>query len=105
MIDVREVEYYNKANGEWQTENVRSRPEMAGFFCFFGETCITKPEDLRDSEGENLTKFRFIFRWKSDKAGANWSDEVEGGDKVPTNGTCNANKTYGPGATGWSITG
>ncbi len=30
---------------------------------------------------------------------------IEGGDKIPTNPTCWANRTYGPGSNGWTIFG
>jgi hypothetical protein len=98
-IEVSQVKYFNKANGVWQTEDVHV------FDCYQGKTCTTTGDNLGDSEGEDLTKFRFIYRYKGPKAADNWSDYIEGGDKLPDNPTCFANKTYGPGDKGWTIFG
>jgi hypothetical protein len=98
-IEVRQVEYFNKANGEWKTKDVNN------IECAQGKTCTTDGANLKDSEGEDLTKFRFIYRYKGTKSTDNWSDNVEGGDKVPDNPTCYANKIYGPGDTGFTIFG
>jgi hypothetical protein len=98
-IEVSQVKYFNKANGAWQTEDVHN------FECKQGKTCTTSGDNLRDSEGEDLTKFHFVYRYKGTKGTDNWSDYVEGGDKIPDNPTCTANKTYGPGSTGWTIFG
>jgi hypothetical protein len=92
-IKVMQVKYYNKANGKWQTEDVKNKE------CAYGATCTTDGDNLRDSEGEELTKFRFIFKYK--ETDGDWSDKDEGGDKVPDDPTCNAGKKYGP----FSITG
>jgi hypothetical protein len=99
IIEVRQVKYFNKANGVWQTEDV------SHFDCAQGKTCTTTGDNLADSEGEDLTKIRFIYRYKGPKSTDNWSDDVEGGDKIPDNPTCVANKTYGPGDDGWTIFG
>jgi hypothetical protein len=96
-ITVLRVKYFNKANGQWQTEDIANK------VCAQGATCTTGGDNLRDSEGEDLTKFRFIYKY-TEKDG-DLSDEVEGGDKVPDNPTCNANRTYGPGTGGWTIFG
>ena len=98
-IEVLQVKYFNKANGQWQTEDVKH------FDCSQNATCTTTGDNLKDSEGEELTKFRFIYRYKGPKSTDNWSDDVEGGDKVPDDPTCFANKTYGPGDKGWTIFG
>jgi hypothetical protein len=96
-ITVLKVKYFNKANGKWQTEDI------ANEVCAQGATCTTNGDNLRDAEGEDLTKFRFIYKYTEQDG--DLSDEVEGGDKVPDNPTCNANRTYGPGSDGWTIFG
>ena len=98
-IEIRQVKYFNRANGAWQSEDIQNLE------CRQGKTCTTDGYNLRDSEGEDLTKFRLVYRYKGTHAADNWSDDVEGGDKLPDNPTCNANKTYGPGSTGWTIFG
>lgn len=97
QIKFQRIKYYNRANGRWQSEDIRNDT------CNQGRTCTTNGNNLRDSEGEALTKFRLVYKYKPASAGANWSDEVETGDLVPTNSTCNANRTYGPGSQGWII--
>ncbi|HKX28661.1 MAG TPA: hypothetical protein VJ302_13260 [Blastocatellia bacterium] len=97
QIQFRRIKYFNKANGDWQTEDV------ANTTCNQGSTCTTTGDNLSDSEGEDLTKFRLVYKFKGKGAAANWSDEVESGELTPTNPTCNANKTYGPGSQGWLI--
>ena len=98
-IEVHQIKYFNKANGAWQTEDLKD------VSCSQGRTCTTAGDNLKDSEGEDLTKVRFIYRYKGTKSTDNWSDYVEGGDKVPDTPTCFANKTYGPGDSGWTIFG
>jgi hypothetical protein len=99
IIEVRQVKYFNKANGAWQTEDV------SHFDCAQGKTCTTTGDNLADSEGEDLTKIRFIYRYKGPKSTDNWSDDVEGGDKIPDDPTCVANRVYGPGDKGFTIFG
>jgi hypothetical protein len=99
IIELHQVKYFNKANGEWKTEDLND------IDCKNGKTCTTTGDNLKDAEGEDLTKFHFIYRYKGTKSTDNWSDYVEGGDKVPDNPTCFANKVYGPGDTGWTIFG
>lgn len=99
MIELHQVKYFNKANGEWRTEDVKSLD------CAQGHTCTTSGDNLTDSEGEELTKFHFVYRYKGTKSTDNWSDYVEGGDKIPDDPTCFANKVYGPGTTGFTIFG
>lgn len=96
-IEVRQVKYYNKANGKWQNEDVNN------VNCGKGKTCTTNGDNLSDSEGEQLTKIKFVYKYKPTGKGANWSDEVESTEFVPNNPTCNAGKTYGPGSQGFVI--
>lgn len=103
VIDVKDVEYFNRANGKWQTEQLKNRPGMAGFICFYGEICTTEDEDLRDSEGEQITKIRFHYKFK--KAGRNltsWSKKVVSRIFEPIDPVCNANRIYGTGQA-WTI--
>lgn len=118
-ILIKKVKYFNKANGKWQTEVVNQNltltlpdaeklqffPQVGkekGLACQYGATCKTQGDNLRDAEGEDLTKFRFIYKYM---AAGKWSGEVEGGDKVPDDPKCYANRTYGPGESGWTIFG
>ena len=118
-ILIKKVKYFNKANGKWQTEVVNQPvtltlpdPEKWQFFpqigkekgliCEQNRTCTTSGDNLRDAEGEKLTKFRFVYKYL---AAGKWSGEVEGGDKVPDDPECYANRTYGPGNLGWTIFG
>lgn len=94
-IEIRGVKYYNKANGKWQTE------DLPNVVVKQGSTLTTGGDDLRDSEGESLTKFIFIYRWKSSGRSANWSGEVNSREFTPDTSTCNANRTYG--STSWII--
>ncbi len=98
QIKFQRIKFRNKATGNWYTENVNNMT------CNHGKTCTTSGNNLRDSEGEDLTKFILVYRFKSPGAAANWSDEVESVVFEPTNPTCNANRTYGPGSQGWVIT-
>lgn len=88
-IEIRGVEYFNKANGKWQTE------DLPNVVVGQDRTVTTGGDDLKDSEGEDLTKFKFIYRWKANGREANWSGEVKSKEFVPDNPTCNANRTYG----------
>lgn len=97
QIKFQRIKYFNQANGQWQTEDVNN------LICNQGGTCVTNGNNLRDSEGENLTRFRLVYKYKPTGAGANWSDEVETGDFTPGNAQCRANKTYGPGSDGWVV--
>lgn len=109
-IQVVKVKYFNRDNGKWQTEDVRNE------YCSQGYTCVTNGDNLRDSEGVDLTKVRFLYKYELtrseyDSSGAvvgtttSWTANIEGGDKIPTNPTCWANRTYGPGTKGWTIFG
>jgi hypothetical protein len=97
QIKFQRVQYKNRANGNWQTEDVNN------VVCNQGATCTTSNNNLRDSEGEDLTRFRLVYKYKGTGAAANWSDEVSSVELTPTNPTCRANKTYGPGSEGWVI--
>jgi|SRR5215470_1164605 len=99
IIEMHQVKYFNKANGQWRTEGLKDLQ------CGQSKTCTTSGDNLGDSEGEELTKFHFVYRYKGTKSTDNWSDYVEGGDKVPDDPTCFANKTYGPGDKGFTIFG
>jgi hypothetical protein len=89
QIEIRKVTYYNKANGKWQTE------DLPNLVVNQGSTFTTDGDDLSDSEGEQITKVKFIYRWKSDGRNANWSGDVTSKEFVPSATVCNANRTYG----------
>jgi hypothetical protein len=83
-ITVVQVKYFNQANNRFQTESLRN------LTCAAGATCTTRGDNLRDAEGENLTRFIFVLK---NEGGEN---RHETGVKVSNNPSCNADKTYGP---------
>ena len=97
-IELHQVEYFNKANGQWKTEDLKD------LTCYQGKTCTTSGDNLNDAEGMDLTKFRFVYRYKGTKSTDNWSDYVEGGIKEPDKPTCFEGKVYG-GTSNWTIFG
>jgi len=87
-IEVRAVKYYNRTNGKWQTEDVPNTIVRQD------DILETDGDDLRDSEGENITSVIFVYRWKADRNG-NWSGEVDSKAFEPKDPICVARKTYG----------
>lgn len=101
-ILIFKVEYYNRANGKWQTEEISNGPGIGNghFNCRYNTTCTTLGDNLRDSEGEQITKVRFIYQFR--KADGRWSDNITSRTFEPASPVCNANKTYGN-SQGWTI--
>jgi hypothetical protein len=89
QIEIRQVEYFNKANGKWQVEDIPNQVINQG------ATFTTNGDDLRDSEGEQITKIKYRYKYKPTGAGANWSDEIVSNEFVPSSPVCNAGRTYG----------
>ena len=89
QIEIRQVEYFNKANGKWQTEDIPNQVINQG------ATFTTNGDDLKDSEGEQITKIKYRYKYKGTGRGANWSDEIVSNEFVPSSPVCNANRTYG----------
>lgn len=83
-ITVVKVKYFNQANNKLQTESIRN------VRCAAGATCVTRGDNLRDAEGEDLTRFVFVLK---NEGGENQHDTSP---KVPGNPKCSADKTYGP---------
>lgn len=83
-VTVVKVKYFNQANNKLQTEGIRNVQ------CAAGATCVTRGDNLRDSEGEDLTRFVFVLK---NEGGENQHDT---NPKVPSNPKCSADKTYGP---------
>ena len=83
-ITVTQVKYFNQANNRLQAEAIRN------IQCAAGATCVTRGDNLRDSEGEDLTRFVFVLK---NEGGEN---RHETGVKVSSSPRCNADKTYGP---------
>jgi hypothetical protein len=83
-ITVTAVKYFNRANNRQQTESIRNVQ------CAAGATCTTLGDNLRDAEGEDLTRFIFVLK---NEGGENRHDT---GVKVPRNPQCNADGVYGP---------
>ncbi|MDR4468786.1 MAG: hypothetical protein MRJ68_10885 [Nitrospira sp.] len=119
-ILIKKVKYFNKANGKWQTEVVNQylynttgeegSPTLNlvpfatkdGLECSHGYICETAGDNLRDAEGEDLTKIRFVYQYWA--AGV-WSGELESKEFEPVNPTCTAGKTYSGGKNVWAIQG
>src|SRR5277367_1014451 len=55
IIELHQIKYFNKANGQWKTEGLKD------LSCGQGHTCTTSGDNLTDSEGEELTKFHFVY--------------------------------------------
>jgi hypothetical protein len=89
QIEIRQVEYFNKANGKWQVEDIPNQVINQG------ATFTTNGDDLKDSEGEQITKIKYRYKYKPTGAGANWSDEIVSNEFVPSSPVCNAGRTYG----------
>lgn len=98
-IRITKVEYYNADNNATQSEDINPNLE-----CNPGSTCTTNGDNLRDSEGVNLTKFVFFF---NDAATQEIGLGVDVGPqrdwqkinrttqpKVPVNQKCSADRTY-----------
>jgi hypothetical protein len=69
--------------------------------CPHERTCETTNNNLRDSEGERLTRFILIYRYLPDGPAANWSGEVESPVFEPNQPVCNNDRSYG--GTQWVI--
>ena len=93
-IRFQRIRYFRQANG-WQTEDVNNVE------CPNGATCETTNNNLRNSDGERLTRFILIYRYLPAGPAANWSGEVESGVFEPDQPVCTADRTYG--GTQWAI--
>ncbi len=87
-IKLTKVKYFNDTNNKWQTENVKNLE------CAMNATCTTGGDNLRDSEGQDITKIRFVYKEYKDNFG--WSGNIEGGDKIPDKPRCKKDIIYGP---------
>lgn len=94
-IRVYKVEYFNAANNKTQSES------LPNFECAAGSTCTTSGDNLRDSEGEDLTNFVFFFN--DQEADGGWSNnDVHTQKKVPVTKKCGGGMTY-KGSSAWTI--
>jgi hypothetical protein len=99
QIKFQRIKFYNRDSGNWYTEDVNN------LICDQGQLCTTAGNNLRDSEGEDLTKFQLIYKYKGPGSAANWSGEVISPVFSVTAGNerCTANKMYG--GPSWAVTG
>jgi hypothetical protein len=97
-IVVYKVEYFNRANGKVQTEDVKN--DQCNGTLGDGTFCTTNPNNLRDSEGENLTDFVFYF-FVNDPLHVGVK-EFHTQPKKPLNETCIADRFYA-GSPTWEI--
>lgn len=91
-IEIRKVSYFNQNENQWKDEDVPNILIPRGQTKTFGK------EDLGDSEGDNITKVKFVYEDKNSR------DERESAVFVPTSPKCVAEKNFGFGQ-GWAITG
>jgi hypothetical protein len=89
QIKLKAVKVYNRASGSWHTI------DLPGKIYGQGQTFTTQANNVPDSEGEDLTKVKFVYQWKGKGRGATWSNEVNSKEFNPASPTCNANKTFG----------
>jgi chitodextrinase len=95
-IKITKVEYYNSDNSQVQSEDINPNLE-----CNTGSTCTTNGDDLRDSEGVNLTDFVFFFN--DEVSHGNWSNtDRKTQPKEPVDQKCSADRTYS-GTPIWTI--
>ena len=95
-IKVRKVEYFNQQSGQWKSEDVANEITSQGAK---GET---NGDDLGDANGDDITKVKFIYEYKSSQRSSNWSDAIESKIFEPNDPTCRENKVYGAGQK-WTI--
>jgi len=95
IIRAQKIEYHQLVKNNWRTELVAFSNSNGE--CPNGSTCTTKGDSLADSKGVQIDKVKLHFQWKSNKAGANWSDTIESTIKtVPSSEqVCTENKYYG----------
>ncbi len=94
-IKLKAVKVYNRASGVWHTI------DLPGKIYNQGQHFTTKANNIPDSEGEDLTKVKFVYQWKGKGRGAAWSNEVNSTEFNPASPTCNANKSFGNNS--WTI--
>ncbi len=89
QIKMNAVKVYNRASGNWHTI------DLPGKIYNQGQLFTTKANNIPDSEGEDLTKVKFVYQWKGTGRGAAWSSDVNSKEFSPASPTCNANKSFG----------
>lgn len=95
-IKVKSVKYFNRDSGKWKTEDVANEVTPQGAK---GET---NRDDLGDADGDDITKIIYIYEYKSNQIGANWSKPIESKTFEPTDPRCHEGKVYGNGQK-WTI--
>ena len=86
-IKVTKVSYYNKDSGKWRTENVNNPT------CANNQICKTNNNKLTDSEGRDLTSFK--FKYKILRSNGKYSKVKTTPVFTANNARCRANRTYG----------
>lgn len=95
LIRITKIEYHNADNNKVQSEDINPNLECAG-----GATCTTNGDDLKDSEGVNLTNVVFFFDERSSEIaldvdkGPKWLPGGKTQAKVPADKKCRAGRTY-----------
>ncbi len=86
-IQVYKVTYFNAANSKTQTEDIKN------LVCPTGLTCTMDGDNLRDSEGEDLTNIVFFFHDQELDGGWSKNDGITQ-KKIPVTKKCSARMTY-----------
>lgn len=96
-IKVKSVKYFNRQSGNWKTEDVTNEVTRQG------AKGVTNFDNLSDANGDDITKVIFIYEFKSNNSGANWSSSIESETFEPIDPKCFEGKVYGLGQV-WTIT-
>lgn len=95
-IQVTKVKYYNSNERRWQTETIPFN------YCSPNQdNCTMPPQDLRDSESDNITSIVYEFKTSNSYTGP-WSGSEESREFHPDFPKCKDGKMYGSG-TEWVI--
>lgn len=95
VIKVNKVEYWDKEDNKWRTEDIKN------IECGHGATCTTKERDLEYVGNEDIVKVRFHYQVANDTSGQlpgnqgpKWGEKVVGGAKFPEYPYCKKDKTF-----------
>ncbi len=94
FIQLTKAKFYNQDENRWQTEQLPST------ICSRGQICKTNGDDLRDSEGDDITKVVFEYKTRL-HSNDNWSGPIESQEFRPDDTPCREGRKYGN--SGWTI--
>lgn len=96
QIQITKVNYFNQNEDRWQSETIGSNICGSGVLCKFGY------DDLRDSEGDRITKIYFEFKARRN-SNASWSGPIRSQEFHPDDPQCRVGRQYGQ--ADWIISG